>query len=123
MASKPLLFIDQSSSMTPHAPMQAEYHTEYEESSNISVQQDLGRHTNQSRNAFNQMTIEEKLDYLAKPSAFLPKLNCRFSAGNKLYRGRIIAREGQQFVFEDRHTKRKQNFMIEEISDLRIIGF
>lgn len=79
MTPKPLLFIDQSKLVNPHAPMQAEYHTPtgenqgtMKETTDDQFQQKSDRTNGKKSDVFTDMTIDEKLDYLLTRPPHVP---------------------------------------------------
>lgn len=135
MTLKPLLFIDQPKLVDPYAPMQAEYHTPTVEDEDNQGQDPIEKNTlDQSKQLKNQitgkqsdvftdMTIDQKLDYLLTRPPHVPRLYCKLTINQAYYRGHILAREDNQFVFEDRHTRKRHLFNIENVTEIRIIGF
>ncbi|GAA4057603.1 CotO family spore coat protein [Amphibacillus indicireducens] len=126
MTLKPLFLIDQPELAMPHAPMQAEYHSPTEadkiNSQNQSQPKKAQMNGNQSQ-VFTEMTTDQKLNYLLTRPAHVPKLYCKFTVNQAYYRGHVLAREADQFVFEDRHTRKRHLFKIADISEIRLIGF
>nr|WP_253288885.1 CotO family spore coat protein [Amphibacillus sp. MSJ-3] len=90
------------------------------ETSVQSSDQDLSPKTT---DRFDQMTIEEKVCYLAKPSSFLPRMNCKISINNTKYRGKVLALEKSQVVFEETSSAKRHNFDLKDIDDLKLLGF
>lgn len=126
MTLKPLFLIDQPELAMPHAPMQAEYHSppeaELNNDQDKSQPKSAQMNGNQSQ-VFTEMTTDQKLDYLLTRPAHVPKLYCKFTVNQAYYRGHVLAREADQFVFEDRHTRKRHLFKIADISEIRLIGF
>ena len=89
MTPKPLLFIDQSKLVNPHAPMQAEYHTPtgenqgtMKETTDDQFQQKSDRTNGKKSDVFTDMTIDEKLDYLLTRPPHVPICSVTGEAGS-----------------------------------------
>lgn len=130
MTPKPLLFIDQPKLVNPHAPMQAEYHTPtvdvqdtMKENNNDQSEQKNDRSNGKQSKVFADMTIDEKLDYLVTRPPHVPRLYSKLTINQAYYRGHVLAREDDQFVFEDRQTRKRRLFKVKDISEIRLIGF
>ena len=105
MTPKPLLFIDQSKLVNPHAPMQVEYHTPtvadqdtVEDNTNNQLDQKTDRSNEKQSDVFADMTIDEKLDYLLTRPPHVPRLHCKLTINQAYYRGHVLAREDNQFL-------------------------
>ncbi|WP_440894926.1 CotO family spore coat protein [Amphibacillus sp. Q70] len=149
MTQRPMMYIEQPELPDPIAPMQQEYHSAnqlvsipkeqrlkekgnviYQEPRENSMTEETvsnetsDEHSIQtSSQVFDQMTMEEKIDYLITPSNFLPKMNCKISIKNINYRGKVLAREGNQIVFEEKRLAKRHLFDLADIDEIKLIGF
>lgn len=130
MSQKPLLYVEPTRMQLPFAPMQKEYHSmntaqeaKFEDTTEEEVQQADEEAERPSPQKFNQMTLEEKIDYLIPTSKNLPALYCKLTVNQSYYRGIFLAKEDDQFVFEERQTRKRHIFKIADIRELKIISF
>lgn len=149
MTRRPMMYIEQPELPDPIAPMQQEYHSTNQLLSIPKEQRDEERQndihqeprekaiaeettssessdedsTQKSSQAFDRMTMEEKIDYLIAPSKFLPKMNCKISINNINYRGKVLAREDNQIVFEEKRLAKRHLFDLTDIDEIKLIGF
>lgn len=132
MGQRPTLYIKQSKVSLPYAPMQEEYHSMGQSSNEPSGKQTnqdsgtqllTGQSIKNTPQRFDEMTMEEKVDYLLPTSKNLPAIHCKLTINQMYYRGRILKREEDQFVFEERQSRKRHLFDLREITDLRMIGF
>jgi len=145
MIERPLIYVDQPNFPIPKRSMQEEYHStdqlsvvdqeEKLEELNLTskkVKENKDKKSNESsgeksfkrtEQVFKEMTIDEKIDYLIKPSKFLPKMSCKISINQQNYHGKILKREGKQITFIGTHTLKQDKFDIAEIETIEIVGF
>lgn len=86
---------------------------------------DINKTTDNQENtkqvAFKDMSLHEKLVYLAKDSLYLPKLRCEIKTINKrTIRGIISAY--QDNVIQVHEGRKKQTLHADEVEDIRLLG-
>lgn len=72
---------------------------------------------------FEDMTREEQVDYLSRPSPFLPKLSCQVKVADQTHIGKIVSRQGDTITFEARSAPRHRQFTITEMDEIKLLGF
>lgn len=143
-ARAPLLYIDQARVNNPEVEMQSQYRSKRkkktvvnkmdEESANgavtySSTQNEESDHEQEKqeqpekRKSFKEMTIEERVDYFIDSPSYAPKVRSEVVTENRKYRGVIKAREEDHVIIAIGSRTSPKRIPIEEIIDIRIIGF
>ncbi|MFC2949907.1 CotO family spore coat protein [Virgibacillus sediminis] len=77
--------------------------------------------SSENNKSFREMSIPEKADYLAEDPKFTPKKKCEVKTEERRHRG-IITQVKDGIVYM-RTGNRSRELTMEEIKDIRIIGF
>ena len=124
---RPILYIEQPELQAPVAPMQEEYQslaeTEQETGRVGKKEPSKGMSKTTARPKFDEMTLEEKIDYLRSPSEYLPKMSCKIEVKDRTYRGKILTREDRQIVLVEHSTNRRHLIELDDIIEINLIGF
>lgn len=101
--------------------------TEIEESKRIS-ETEISNETPDfspsfEKKPFKEMTIIEQIDYLVTPSKFTPKLKCEVKTNDERFRGKIIEKKEDHIKFETFKQPKYHQIKIEEIKNIRLLGF
>ncbi|HLR09660.1 MAG TPA: CotO family spore coat protein [Bacillota bacterium] len=73
------------------------------------------------RKPFKEMTLDEKVNYLANATNHIPSVRCEVKTKEKNYRGIIMSREEDVIVM--RIGKRRLKIQMGDIENVRLLGF
>jgi hypothetical protein len=71
---------------------------------------------------FQEMTLSEKLNFLANLPAHLSNIKCNLIVGNKNYEGYIIEYKDKQVIFQTAKDNERVTISTEKIVSLTLIG-
>ncbi|WP_044748659.1 CotO family spore coat protein [Aeribacillus alveayuensis] len=71
---------------------------------------------------FQEMTLGEKLNFLANLPAHLSKIKCNLIVDNKNYEGYIVEYKDKQVIFQTAKDNKRVTIPLEKIVSLTLIG-
>ncbi|WP_404451758.1 spore coat CotO family protein [Virgibacillus necropolis] len=77
----------------------------------------------QSNKKFNNMTIQEKIDYFLSKPTHIPRMKCEVKTEEKSFRGTIQDVEEDQVLMRVGRRTSMTKIAIESIQDIRLLGF
>lgn len=150
-ARNPLLYIKESTTETPVAPMQHNYYTpKHHNSSRDETQRKSVRRVPLTRNRFSKyqppiveetieegkpeeelledkkfkdMTIRQKVDYFINRSVHAPIIRSEIQTKEKKYHGVITGLENDHVLIRIGRRSTSSEIPFDDITDIRIIGF
>ncbi|MEN2466737.1 CotO family spore coat protein [Ornithinibacillus sp. FSL M8-0202] len=90
------------------------------ESSSSSLEE-VSEDNKLERKKFKEMTLMEKIDYFIKTPSHLPRMRCEVVTNDNKYRGIMLDKENE--VIKMRVGRRTTEVSIEDITDIRLLGF
>ncbi|MFZ3577929.1 CotO family spore coat protein [Virgibacillus sp. DJP39] len=77
----------------------------------------------QTNKKFNEMSIQEKIDYFVHKPANIPRMKCEVKTANQSFRGTIRDVEEDQILMQVGRRTIVKKIAVEEIQDIRLLGF
>lgn len=77
----------------------------------------------QSNKKFNEMTIQEKIDYFLSKPKHLPTMKCEVKTEERSFRGTIQGVEKDQLLMRVGRRSGTTEIAIESIKDIKLLGF
>ncbi|MDC3425463.1 spore coat CotO family protein [Aquibacillus sp. 3ASR75-11] len=101
------------------------HHTEKlsDEGSGLETGEEVKQKAQNKRRPFNNMTVEEKVHYFLKIPPQLPKMKCEVITNNKSYRGVVTDYQDGLVHMRTFRSPFKVDVPIDDIENIRIIGF
>lgn len=148
-ARSPLLYIQQPTNTTPVAPMQHNYYTPkhrknlpdqidveksrivpkkrnrstiYQNLTKESVQEEVSEDLS-DQIKFKDMTIKQKVNYFISRPDHAPTIRCEIKTSEKKYTGVITDFENDQVLIRVGRRSASSDVPLNDITDIRIIGF
>ncbi|MGM8364369.1 CotO family spore coat protein [Virgibacillus sp. W0181] len=77
----------------------------------------------QTKKKFSDLSLDEKINYFINRPRFAPEVKCELKTEEKVYKGVIVHREGQQVFIRVGNRKSSTQLSIEDIMEINLIGF
>ncbi|WP_188208337.1 CotO family spore coat protein [Alkalibacillus aidingensis] len=124
----PLLFIAQRSEKGPTVEAQPFFYSNQEVFKQIEEETDIESKNNESkgptkRRKFQDMTVEEKLNYMNDMPSIMPKMKCEVVTDRQTYLGTVERCDDELLLLKSVKNGYRVKIKRSDIQDVRLMGF